>query len=230
MASTSLLPPSLAPPRNPPNPPVQPPTQSQVDLELEDPALAIKFPRFSVVRGWETTLEPGDMLYIPALWWHQVLSTKQSISINCFWGDLGRHAYLDKILGDCRREALLWWLVNVLEQNRRQATGPVFLDTVCNLDAAVRTFLWKQWGEEATAAQLEAIRPRLLQHLMATRRRDDVFYEYGDICAPGALPLQGRERKNYAKVFRIRGLIHREPPTGTGGEGGGGGVGAVGRM
>uniref|UniRef100_A0A7S3PGZ2 JmjC domain-containing protein n=1 Tax=Aplanochytrium stocchinoi TaxID=215587 RepID=A0A7S3PGZ2_9STRA len=45
--------------------------QSQVDKIGSVPDLDM-YPEFRNVEGFETTLQTGDMLYIPAFWWHQV--------------------------------------------------------------------------------------------------------------------------------------------------------------
>jgi lysine-specific demethylase 8 len=61
------------------------------------------FPRFRDVPAVELVLEPGQMLYIPPMWWHFVTSLDPSVSINAWWpGPLrdvlslraGRHALL----------------------------------------------------------------------------------------------------------------------------------------
>ena len=90
--------------------------QSTADLDAPDAARQPLF-RAALEHACETTLEAGDMLYIPALWFHQILSPEQCISINIFWGDKGESAFVSKCLRNCR-EALMHWLVNVVEQNR----------------------------------------------------------------------------------------------------------------
>ena len=50
---------------------------SQVDLEQPD---LQKFPRFGRAKRYELMLEPGDMLFIPAFWWHQENLITQSAS------------------------------------------------------------------------------------------------------------------------------------------------------
>ena len=52
---------------------------SQIDIKAPDLA---KFPRFAEVRAAEVILGPGDLLYVPARWWHSVQSLDVSISIN----------------------------------------------------------------------------------------------------------------------------------------------------
>ncbi|XP_018320992.1 hypoxia-inducible factor 1-alpha inhibitor isoform X3 [Agrilus planipennis] len=58
--------------------------QSMVDFERPDYS---KFPKFKDIKGCETVMEPGDVLYIPIYWWHQVESLMRgdhTITIN-FW-------------------------------------------------------------------------------------------------------------------------------------------------
>lgn len=40
---------------------------SQIDLEAPD---AARFPDFSAAESWDGTLEAGELLFIPAWWWH----------------------------------------------------------------------------------------------------------------------------------------------------------------
>ncbi|MCX4243644.1 cupin-like domain-containing protein [Paraliomyxa miuraensis] len=51
---------------------------------VEDPDLA-RFPRLRGLTVHTTTLGPGELLYIPSLWWHQARSVDTSISINLWW-------------------------------------------------------------------------------------------------------------------------------------------------
>jgi lysine-specific demethylase 8 len=43
------------------------------------------FPLLSQARPVEVLLAPGDVLYLPPYWWHQVRSLDQSISVNYWW-------------------------------------------------------------------------------------------------------------------------------------------------
>jgi len=54
---------------------------SQVDVEAPDLA---KFPEFGHARSVVAELGPGDALYIPRGWWHQVRALTPSCSVN-FW-------------------------------------------------------------------------------------------------------------------------------------------------
>ncbi|WAQ96454.1 HIF1N-like protein [Mya arenaria] len=58
--------------------------QSQVDLENPDYE---QFPNVRNLHGYEGVVGPGDVLYIPMYWWHQVEScpdSEENISVN-FW-------------------------------------------------------------------------------------------------------------------------------------------------
>jgi len=50
-------------------------------VDAENPDYA-RFPRFRGVESITVDLEPGEILYIPRLWWHQVRSLDLSISVN----------------------------------------------------------------------------------------------------------------------------------------------------
>jgi hypothetical protein len=50
--------------------------------DLEDPALTLaRFPRLEHARFTEVTLMPGEMIFMPLAWWHQVRSIDFSVSI-----------------------------------------------------------------------------------------------------------------------------------------------------
>lgn len=44
-----------------------------------------RFPRFAQARRLRVVLEPGDILFVPAWWWHSTLSLSPSISVNFWW-------------------------------------------------------------------------------------------------------------------------------------------------
>jgi len=44
----------------------------QVDLSAPSSDSAAAFPRLAHARGREVVLQPGDVLFLPAYWWHEV--------------------------------------------------------------------------------------------------------------------------------------------------------------
>jgi hypothetical protein len=44
-----------------------------------------RFPRYRDARPLTVTLAPGDLLYLPRLWWHQMQSLDFSISVSHWW-------------------------------------------------------------------------------------------------------------------------------------------------
>lgn len=52
------------------------------DLESVDPE---RFPGFAEAPCFEAELAPGEVLYLPICWWHQVLSLDFAISVNYWW-------------------------------------------------------------------------------------------------------------------------------------------------
>jgi hypothetical protein len=53
-------------------------------VEIENPDYA-RFPRFRDAQAYESVIEPGEMLFIPIHWWHQVFSLDKCISVNMWW-------------------------------------------------------------------------------------------------------------------------------------------------
>jgi len=61
---------------------------SNIDKSKVDPFIPdlVKYPNYSRVTSWCSTLNKGDILFIPKQWWHALLSTEPSISVNRFFG------------------------------------------------------------------------------------------------------------------------------------------------
>lgn len=55
--------------------------QALVDPDHPDYSL---YPEYAHARYWEVLLQPGDLLYIPKLWWHHVTTLEPSVAVN-FW-------------------------------------------------------------------------------------------------------------------------------------------------
>mmetsp|Transcript_12556 Transcript_12556/g.33619 ORF Transcript_12556/g.33619 Transcript_12556/m.33619 type:complete len:373 (+) Transcript_12556:53-1171(+) len=59
-----------------------------------------QYPRLAAANGrsMRAYLRPGDVLYIPPLWYHHVRSLEASVSVNVFWRGLAPDAYARKDL------------------------------------------------------------------------------------------------------------------------------------
>lgn len=63
-------------------------------LNIDDPDLN-KYPNFKNVKWHECVLQPGDILFIPALWFHNMTALNFSVAVNVFWKNL-EDFYYDK--------------------------------------------------------------------------------------------------------------------------------------
>lgn len=61
-------------------------------LDLDHPDLSL-FPLFPQASPHETLLGPGEVLYIPALWFHNVTALEFGVAVNVFWKHLGEEFY-----------------------------------------------------------------------------------------------------------------------------------------
>uniref|UniRef100_A0A0B6ZND8 tRNA wybutosine-synthesizing protein 4 n=1 Tax=Arion vulgaris TaxID=1028688 RepID=A0A0B6ZND8_9EUPU len=68
--------------------------KSQV-LDVDNPDLN-KYPKFSHARPYRGVLEPGDILFIPALWFHNMTYEDFGIAVNVFWRHLEEGKYDSK--------------------------------------------------------------------------------------------------------------------------------------
>lgn len=55
-----------------------------------------KFPLFVKATRYECYLEPGDIIFIPALWFHNVISEEFGVAVNVFWKHLDSNIYCQK--------------------------------------------------------------------------------------------------------------------------------------
>lgn len=63
-------------------------------LDIDNPGEM--FPLFPVKNRWEAKLEPGDVLFIPALWFHNMKAEDFGIAVNVFWKELDKKFYHPK--------------------------------------------------------------------------------------------------------------------------------------
>ncbi len=71
---------------------------SQVELAAPD---LVRFPRFRRATPMRAVIQPGDFLYIPIYWWHEVHTLEPSLNVN-FWWQSGTRQSL-------RRNGLRYW-------------------------------------------------------------------------------------------------------------------------
>ncbi|MDG2305280.1 MAG: cupin-like domain-containing protein [Candidatus Binatia bacterium] len=98
--------------------------QSPVDLESPD---LERFPESEKLEVYEVTLEPGDVLYIPVFWWHQVSSLTTSASVNFFCSGMNREGrYWERLSSAENLAALEHHLFVNHRSYRRDRTMVVF--------------------------------------------------------------------------------------------------------
>ena len=61
-------------------------------LDIDNPDLT-KFPKFAQATPHEGFLAPGDVLFIPSLWFHNVRSLEFGVAVNVFWRHLEPRYY-----------------------------------------------------------------------------------------------------------------------------------------
>lgn len=61
-------------------------------LDIVSPDLK-RFPDFVKAKRYECVLEPGDLLFIPALWFHNTTALQFGVGVNVFWRHLPADSY-----------------------------------------------------------------------------------------------------------------------------------------
>jgi len=104
---------------------------SMVDIEAPD---LERFPRFAAARQamQVADLEPGDAIFIPSLWWHEVRATGRfNVLVNYWWGQQGGSPFAALIhaletvrdLPRAEREAVRAWFDHWIFGERPQAAA-----------------------------------------------------------------------------------------------------------
>lgn len=60
--------------------------------DIDNPDLSL-YPLFSNAVRYDCELNPGDVLFIPSLWFHNVVSLDFSVAVNVFWKHLPSEFY-----------------------------------------------------------------------------------------------------------------------------------------
>jgi hypothetical protein len=85
------------------------PHVSRVDIEHPDYAA---YPLFAEASGFQDVLSAGEVLLLPAGWWHDVRSVEVSISVNLWWPLRGHQLFVPNLLRSVR---------NVYDANRLES-------------------------------------------------------------------------------------------------------------
>lgn len=62
---------------------------------IDEPDLT-NYPNFSKATRYECVLDAGDILFIPALWFHHVTAIDFAVAVNVFWRHLPKEVYDSK--------------------------------------------------------------------------------------------------------------------------------------
>jgi tRNA wybutosine-synthesizing protein 5 len=61
-------------------------------LDIDNPDCKL-YPNFPKAQRYECILQPGEILFIPALWFHNTIAHSYGISVNVFWKNLPHYLY-----------------------------------------------------------------------------------------------------------------------------------------
>lgn len=138
----------------------------------------------------QEVIQSGEMLFIPAFWWHQITSLTQSISVNMFYGDRGTNMFLTKILRDPVIDSFSYWFLNIIEQNRQlDCFNRILLD----FKRVFTSFCEKTWKEFPSDQQVNRVVDIVLEYLGMDRFP----------------PQQVQSSSKHPPMLKIRGLLWR---------------------
>lgn len=149
--------------------------QSRVNFgeeEDEDIDAYVDFPMFKQATCHHGYLTNGDMLYIPAFWFHQVTTIQTTISINIFWGNSGLNDFTTKAMKQPTWLCFRYWLLNIIEQNR---THPSFVRILPRLHQSLPNFIMTQWHETLLPHQVDTLVRVIMMYLDITRNGGSGF-------------------------------------------------------
>ena len=158
--------------------------QSRVNCETPD---FNQFPLFRNAICEHCVLHPGEMLFIPAFYWHQVSALDNGISLNTFYGD--NEGYIHKILKVPYVDHFQYWLCNIITQNLGCES---FARMLPRIDEVLANFFVKQWHDKANPEELKQAVEIVKKHLNIE------FLP----------PIDHQSR--FPPVLKIRGLLFRD--------------------
>jgi len=140
-------------------------THIDLSVEEEDPDQFFEVhPQLKNTTGYETILDPGNVLFLPFGWYHQVTTTKVCISVNYFCGD-NKGEFMNRMFNSQCSNVFFHWILNRVEQIRNKQNNLYFRN--CDVQytdemfkEALQGFFWRRFKEKATDeqyAQLTAI-------------------------------------------------------------------------
>ncbi|XP_033632066.1 bifunctional peptidase and arginyl-hydroxylase JMJD5-like [Asterias rubens] len=161
----------------------------QAQVNCDEPDLE-EHPCFEVSTCHCGEVNPGEMLYIPAFWWHQVTSVETSISVNFFFGDAGENNFITKAMSITKWDAFSHWLLNIIEQNRSFDSLQLVL---AHLPDSLASFLFKEWKDKASREQIEILVQLVMDYLQLD-----------------SLPTDEDRMSKNPPPIKIRGLLWRK--------------------
>ncbi|MGG1948161.1 cupin-like domain-containing protein [Trinickia sp. NRRL B-1857] len=109
-------------------------------VDLDDPELD-KHPRFARAVADRFTMQPGDLLFLPAFWWHHVRAPGVAVSVNFWWAP----RWTQIVASDNSMRALSnLYAVDRLKTFREAFLSPEGLDLISGGDRLVAS--GRTWG------------------------------------------------------------------------------------